>query len=84
MLSFFLTGFGAGFALAVLFAPRSGVEARGYIGDKASEGLNYLARQTDEVKESALDVVDRSRDALLRHVEKLATTQTPGVEVYQR
>jgi hypothetical protein len=76
----FLTGFGAGFALAVLFSPRSGINARCYI----AEGLNYLARQTDEVKESALDAVDRSRDALLRHVEKLATMQSPGLEVYHR
>lgn len=69
----FLLGFGTGLTLAILFAPESGGAAR-----------EYIRRQTDEMKESALDMVDRGKDAMLKQVERLATVQTPGVEVYHR
>ena len=69
----FLYGFGTGMLLAVLFAPRSGGATR-----------DYVRRQTDELRESALDMVDRGRDALHRQVEKLATPPPSVVEVYQR
>jgi gas vesicle protein len=69
----FLMGFTAGMGLGLLFAPRCGSDARG-----------YLRKQGEEVRESALDIMDRSKDAMIRQIERLATTQTNGVEVYQR
>jgi gas vesicle protein len=80
----FLIGFGAGALLGVLFAPKPGEAMRGYIGSVATGGVGYVKRQTGEVRESALDMVDRGRDALHRQVEKMATAQSNGVEVYQR
>lgn len=80
----FLTGFGTGLALAVLFAPRAGAQSRQFLGTKANEGVGYLMRQTDEVKETTLDAIDRGRDVLLKHVEKIATAQAPRVDVYHR
>jgi gas vesicle protein len=69
----FLMGFTAGVGLGLLFAPRCGSDAR-----------SYLRRQGEEARESALDIMDRSKDAMLRQIERLANMQTNGVEVYQR
>ena len=69
----FLMGFGAGITLGVLFAPRSGKAMR-----------DYITHQTNEIRESTLDAVDRGRDLINRQVERLATPRATGVEVYQR
>jgi len=45
----FLTGLGIGVALAVLFAPRSGEETRGWIADTAErrfKGLRRMGRRS--------------------------------------
>jgi gas vesicle protein len=80
----FMIGFTAGVGLGMLFAPRSGSATRGYVTSKAAEGAGYIRRQTDEVRESALDVMDRSKEAMLRQVERLTAMQASGSEVYQR
>ena len=69
----FLMGFGAGITLAVLFAPRSGKALR-----------TSITHQTNEMRESTLDAVDRGRELLNRQVERLAVPRAPGVEIYQR
>jgi hypothetical protein len=46
--------------------------------------MEYLKRQTDEVRESALDLVDRGREMVHRQVGKLAISPSNGAEVYQR
>src|SRR5438270_252920 len=69
----FVVGFGAGMLLGVLFAPKSGDSTRGYIGSAATGGVGYVKRQTDELRESALDLVDRGKDIVHRQVEKLAS-----------
>lgn len=69
----FVAGFGVGFVLGVLFAPYSGHAVRAMI-----------RKQTGELRETALDMVDRGRDAVNRQVERLATAQGTGLEVYQR
>lgn len=80
----FFIGFGTGLTLAMLFAPKSGEATRGYIGSVATGGVDYVKRQTDELKESALDAVDRGKDMMHRQVERLASAQNSGVEMYQR
>jgi gas vesicle protein len=69
----FLMGFGAGITLGVLFAPRSGKAIR-----------HYITQQTNEMRESTLDAVDRGRELINRQVERLATPRAPGAEIYQR
>ena len=80
----FLIGFGTGTLIGILFAPKSGGSTRDYIGSVASGSVDYVKRQTDELRESALDMMDRGKDVLHRQVEKLASSQNNGVEVYQR
>lgn len=80
----FIVGFSAGMVLGVLLAPRPGAATRGHLGSVAFEGAGYVKRQTFELRESALDMVDRGRDVVQRHVGKLTGTQSNGAEVYQR
>jgi gas vesicle protein len=80
----FLCGFGAGVLMGVLFTPRSGVATRDYIGSMANGSVDFVKRQTGEIRESTLDIVDRGREALQRQVERLAAPAANGAEVYQR
>lgn len=46
----FLTGMGAGIAMAVLFAPRSGASTRRLIGRKVEEGEDWMKDKAAEAK----------------------------------
>jgi gas vesicle protein len=81
----FLTGLGAGLLLGVLFAPKSGEETRHQIGSSTKDGLDYLKKQGQEIRDSAMDMVDRGKTMVNRQVGKLAgVAQETGREVYQR
>ena len=76
----FLLGFGIGITVGVLFAPKPGAETRGYINSKASETTDYLAKQGQQLKDSAADMVERGKQAVMSQKEKLASQQ----QVYER
>ena len=80
----FLLGFGLGLVGGVLFAPKSGQETRGLIGDKANDSVDYVKRQGQELRDQALDVVEKGKDVVNRQVEKLASVQEQAAQVYQR
>jgi gas vesicle protein len=73
-----------GIAAGVLFAPKSGEETRGMIGSKAGEGVDYVKRQTQELRDTAIDAVERGKEAVNRKVEKMASSQEHAALVYQR
>ncbi|HTZ72291.1 MAG TPA: YtxH domain-containing protein [Candidatus Aquilonibacter sp.] len=71
----FVIGMGAGAAIAMLFAPRSGPETRQMISDKAKEARRIAEERardfrdmaTDkasQLRDRANDVVDRGREAV--------------------
>lgn len=70
----FLLGFGVGLTIGVLFAPKSGDEAREYVAGKASEGADYLSGQAQQLKDTASDLVERGRNILTDQKEKLSST----------
>lgn len=82
-LSYFFLGLGIGVAAGVLFAPKSGPETREFLKLKADESGEYLRRQSEHLKESAADLVDRSKDAVLRQKEQLANAVDAGKKAYQ-
>lgn len=69
----FLAGFGAGAAIGLLFAPKCGGTTRNFIGSTANDSID-----------KTLGAVGRSRDALHRHLERMAIPQNEPVEVFQR
>jgi len=62
----FLTGLGAGIALTVLLAPRSGAATRRLIGRKVEEGKDWMKDQAtaaeDYVKGQGEQLRDRVKD----------------------
>lgn len=83
-MSNFLIGLGVGLVAGVLFAPKSGQHTREFIGSKANEGMGYLKRQSHELRETAMDAVDRGKNLVNRQVEKLASSAEQAAQVYQR
>lgn len=82
-LSYFFLGLGIGVAAGILFAPKSGEETRGLLKEKAGEGRDYLVRRSTELRDSATDVVERSREAVLRQKEQLAAAVEAGKKAYR-
>jgi gas vesicle protein len=81
----FLIGFGLGVAGAILFAPKSGRDTRGYLGSAASGSADYVKRQTSELRESAMDMVERGKGVVNRQMERLSpATPNATTEMYQR
>jgi gas vesicle protein len=93
-MSYFVVGLGIGVAVGMLLAPRSGEETRQLLREKADEGKDYLRAKTDESKEfvrrrgtelreSAGDLIDRSRDAITRQKDQLAMAVEAGKQAYR-
>jgi gas vesicle protein len=82
-LSYFFLGVGLGVAVGVLFAPKSGAETRDLIKNKAGEGADYVKRRGSELRDTASDSVERSKEALRRHKENLASAMEAGKSAYR-
>jgi gas vesicle protein len=93
-ISYFIVGLGIGVAVGLLMAPRSGEETRQILRSKADEGAEFLRAKADESKEfvrrrsgelreSASDLIDRSKDAITRQKEQLAMAVEAGKQAYR-
>ena len=81
--SYFAFGLGLGLAIGVLFAPRSGEETREFIRSKADEGKDYLKRRSDELRESANDVLERGKTVVNKQKENLTAAVEAGRQAYR-
>lgn len=82
-LSYFLLGLGIGVAVGMVFAPASGEETRGRIRNKAVEGGDYLRRRSEDLRESATDLVDRGKAAVKTQREQLSAAVEAGRQAYR-
>lgn len=82
-LSYFFLGLGIGVAVGILFAPKSGDETRDLIRSKAGEGGDYLRRRSGELKETASEMIDRSKEAVQRRKEQVAAAVDAGRQAYR-
>lgn len=82
-LSSFLLGLGAGVAIGMLFAPKSGQETRELIKNKAGEGTDFLKQRGDEIKQTATEWVDKGKDALGKQRDNLADAMEAGRQAYR-
>ena len=93
-ITYFVVGLGIGVAVGLLMAPRSGEETRQFLRAKADEGTDYLRTKADEGKEfvrrrgtelrdSASDLIDRSKEAIARQKEQLAMAVEAGKQAYR-
>jgi gas vesicle protein len=93
-ITYFVVGLGIGVAVGLLMAPRSGEETRQFLRTKADEGTDFLRTKADEgkefvrrrgteLRESASDLIDRSKDAIARQKEQLAMAVEAGKQAYR-
>jgi gas vesicle protein len=82
-LSYFFLGLGLGVAVGVLFAPKSGTETRGLIRDKANEGADYVKRRGEELRETATETIDRTKEKLRRQKDNLSAAVDAGKQAYR-
>ena len=82
-ISYFCLGLGIGVAVGILFAPKSGEETRQLLKSKADESKDYLRRQSEDLKGTATDALERSRQAILRQKEQLAAAVEAGKQAYR-
>lgn len=82
-ISYFCLGLGIGVAVGILFAPKSGEETRQLLRSKADESKDFLKQKTVELKDSAVDLADKSKLALQRQKEQLAAAVDAGRQAYK-
>lgn len=81
--SYFFLGLGIGVAVGILFAPKSGEETRELIKEKAGEGKDYLKRRSQELRESAVEAYEKSKQAVARQKEQIAAAVEAGKTAYR-
>jgi gas vesicle protein len=82
-LSYFFLGLGLGVAVGLLFAPKSGPETRDLLLSKADEGREYLRRRTEDLRDSAGDLVDKGRSVLAKQKDQLSSAVEAGKQAYR-
>ena len=81
--SSFLLGLGVGIGIGMLFAPKSGADTRQIIKDKAGEGTDYLKQRSTDLRDSAGDLLAKSKEALGRQKDSIADAMEAGKQAYR-
>ena len=81
--SYFFLGLGLGVAVGLLFAPKSGAETRDLLLSKADEGKEYLKRRSEELRDSAAEVVEKGKSAVTRQRDHLSAAVEAGKQAYR-
>ena len=79
----FLLGLGIGVGLGMIFAPQSGEETRDLLKSKADESKDYLKRQSEGLRGSATDLVDKGRDVINRQRDSINDAIDAGKQAYR-
>jgi gas vesicle protein len=79
----FLAGLGFGALLGVLYAPRSGRETREAIKNSAQEGGEYLKTRGKEARDSMSEWVDRGKEVVGQHKEKISAAIDASRQAYR-
>lgn len=82
-LSYFFLGLGIGVAVGIVFAPQSGEETRGLLKSKASEGTDYIKRRSDEIRDSAGELVEKGKTVVRSQREQLSAAVDAGKQAYR-
>lgn len=65
----FLVGLGVGVAVALIFAPQSGEETRGWIADRGDDEISQLKRKGRDAVRKVQDAVDQGEQKFTRAVK---------------
>jgi gas vesicle protein len=80
---YFFLGVGIGVAIGILFAPKSGEATRGLIRAKADESKDFLKRKTGDLREQAVEAVDKGKSLLQRQKEQFSAAVDAGKQAYR-
>lgn len=78
----FLVGLGAGAALGILLAPRSGERTRSMIRGKANDGAAYLRQRGTEVRDAAADAIREGASKVAKGADALRSAVDAGKQAY--
>ena len=76
-------GAAIGAGIALLFAPRSGVETRKMIANKAREGADIISNRTKAVAGKTSEFVERGKEVLQQQRDQLAAAIEAGKQAYR-
>lgn len=82
-LPYFIIGLGFGAAAGILFAPKSGDDARVELRQRADEGREYLKRRSGEFREQAGHAFDRGRERMQGQRSQLSSALEAGRRAYR-
>ena len=82
-LASFLLGGLVGAGMALLFAPKSGRELRGLIGERVRESADRGRELKDRVVERGREMVDEARQGLQWQRERIAAAVDAGRDTYR-
>ncbi|MEO8127668.1 MAG: YtxH domain-containing protein [Bryobacteraceae bacterium] len=82
-LSYFMLGLGIGVAVGIVFAPQSGEDTRGLIRSKALESGDYVKRQSESLRGSAEELVEKGKTAIKTQKEQLSAAVDAGKQAYR-
>jgi gas vesicle protein len=81
--AYFFLGVGLGVAVGMLFAPKSGDETRDLLLTKASDGKDYLVKRSEDLRDSASELVERGKTNVAKRREHLASAVDAGKQAYR-
>jgi gas vesicle protein len=79
-LAWFLAGLGVGALVGVLYAPKSGREARVYIANNARQGKEYLRSRSKQATERVGTLVGRGKEQVSQYIDRGQTQWRGFVE----
>ena len=80
----FLAGAALGAGLALLYAPKSGDETRGQIGDLADEAVDRIKEYTKEAQSKIVSAFEEGQETLREKKSILASAIEAGREAIQK
>jgi gas vesicle protein len=81
--SYFFLGLGLGVAVGLLFAPKAGAETRDLLLTKADEGKEFLKRRSSELRDNAVDAMEKGKTAVTRQKDHLSAAMEAGKQAYR-
>jgi gas vesicle protein len=66
----------------MLFAPKSGADTRQLIKDKTGEGTDFLKQRGTDLRDSASDLLTKSKEALNRQTDTIVDAMEAGKQAY--
>jgi gas vesicle protein len=81
--SYFFLGLGLGVAVGLLFAPKAGSETRDLLLTKADEGKEFLKRRSTELRDTAVDAMEKGKTAVTRQRDHLSAAVEAGKQAYR-